>query len=78
MPPREITARFTYVRFHGVEGKYNGSYPDERLAGWAAWLAAIIRIARFRGASLLAAVNHPPPPTRSRFIKFVTSGVTHE
>jgi uncharacterized protein YecE (DUF72 family) len=39
-PPREITARFTYVRFHGVDGKYNGSYPDERLARWADWLRA--------------------------------------
>ncbi|HEU4889989.1 MAG TPA: DUF72 domain-containing protein [Vicinamibacterales bacterium] len=27
-----------YVRFHGASGRYNGSYPDDRLADWAAWL----------------------------------------
>jgi len=29
---------FVYVRFHGSSGTYNGSYPDDRLADWAAWL----------------------------------------
>jgi uncharacterized protein YecE (DUF72 family) len=28
-----------YVRFHGASGRYDGSYPDARLAHWAAWLA---------------------------------------
>jgi uncharacterized protein YecE (DUF72 family) len=28
-----------YVRFHGTSGHYAGSYPDERLATWAAALA---------------------------------------
>jgi len=27
-----------YVRFHGASGRYNGSYPDDRLADWAQWL----------------------------------------
>jgi uncharacterized protein YecE (DUF72 family) len=27
-----------YVRFHGASGRYDGSYPDERLADWAEWL----------------------------------------
>jgi uncharacterized protein YecE (DUF72 family) len=27
-----------YVRFHGASGRYDGSYPDERLADWARWL----------------------------------------
>ena len=27
-----------YVRFHGAAGRYDGSYPDERLEDWAAWL----------------------------------------
>ena len=27
-----------YVRFHGASGRYNGSYPEERLADWARWL----------------------------------------
>ena len=40
VPPCELTARFTYVRFHGVEGKYHGSYPEARLARWAEWLRA--------------------------------------
>jgi uncharacterized protein YecE (DUF72 family) len=29
---------FVYVRFHGVT-RYGGRYDDERLAGWADWLA---------------------------------------
>jgi uncharacterized protein YecE (DUF72 family) len=31
-----ITADFTYVRLHGPEGAYQGSYPDETLKRWAA------------------------------------------
>ena len=27
-----------YVRFHGASGRYDGSYPDGRLAEWAGWL----------------------------------------
>ena len=27
-----------YVRFHGASGRYDGSYPDDRLADWAQWL----------------------------------------
>lgn len=33
--PQEITADFTYIRFHGTTGRYAGSYPDEMLTGWA-------------------------------------------
>jgi uncharacterized protein YecE (DUF72 family) len=29
-----------YVRFHGASGRYDGSYPDDRLADWADWLQA--------------------------------------
>jgi uncharacterized protein YecE (DUF72 family) len=29
---------FVYVRFHGASGRYDGSYPEDRLAPWAAWL----------------------------------------
>jgi uncharacterized protein YecE (DUF72 family) len=32
----EITADFTYVRLHGPGGAYQGSYPEETLAQWAA------------------------------------------
>lgn len=34
--PREITANFTYIRFHGpTSAKYWGSYPDRELRAWA-------------------------------------------
>lgn len=36
--PPEVTARFTYVRFHGASGRYNGAYPIETLEYWARWL----------------------------------------
>lgn len=37
---RAITARFTYVRFHGTTGRYNGAYADAALDDWADWLVA--------------------------------------
>lgn len=33
--PREMTADFAYLRFHGMDGRYGGSYPDHVLANWA-------------------------------------------
>jgi uncharacterized protein YecE (DUF72 family) len=33
--PKELTANFTYVRFHGSGRSYGGSYPDEHLREWA-------------------------------------------
>jgi uncharacterized protein YecE (DUF72 family) len=33
--PRTITAGWVYVRLHGPEGKYAGSYSDAALAAWA-------------------------------------------
>ena len=34
--PKEITADFTYIRFHGpTSAKYWGSYADKELRGWA-------------------------------------------
>ena len=38
--PRLVTARFTYVRFHGATRRYDGGYPQPVLEGWAEWLAA--------------------------------------
>jgi len=35
---RERVGPFVYVRFHGAGGTYSGSYPDDRLHGWADWL----------------------------------------
>jgi uncharacterized protein YecE (DUF72 family) len=31
---------FVYVRFHGASAKYGGGYSEDRLRGWADWLAA--------------------------------------
>jgi uncharacterized protein YecE (DUF72 family) len=36
--PRAIVGPFVYVRFHGWT-KYAGRYADDRLDGWAEWLA---------------------------------------
>lgn len=38
--PRLLTARFTYVRFHGATGRYNGAYPPDAIEEWAEWLVA--------------------------------------
>jgi uncharacterized protein YecE (DUF72 family) len=37
--PRELTANFTYVRFHGpTSAKYWGSYSERDLHAWADWI----------------------------------------
>lgn len=33
--PKKITADFIYVRLHGPEGAYQGSYSTQELSGWA-------------------------------------------
>jgi uncharacterized protein YecE (DUF72 family) len=33
--PKELTADFTYIRFHGSGSCYGGHYPDEQLRKWA-------------------------------------------
>jgi uncharacterized protein YecE (DUF72 family) len=33
--PVVVTAGFVYIRLHGPEGRYNGSYSDQALASWA-------------------------------------------
>jgi uncharacterized protein YecE (DUF72 family) len=33
--PVEVTADFVYLRLHGPDGPYQGSYDDRALAGWA-------------------------------------------
>jgi uncharacterized protein YecE (DUF72 family) len=38
--PRLLTARFTYVRFHGGARRYDGAYAEDVLSGWAEWLSA--------------------------------------
>ncbi len=43
LSPREVTADFVYLRLHGPDGAYRGSYDHATLAGWAgafsAWAA---------------------------------------
>jgi uncharacterized protein YecE (DUF72 family) len=33
--PVEVTADFAYVRLHGPDDKYQGSYPNSKLSSWA-------------------------------------------
>lgn len=46
--PRELTADFTYVRFHGTSGRYGGTYTEETLRTWAdqisEWIPRLGRI----------------------------------
>jgi uncharacterized protein YecE (DUF72 family) len=51
---RERVGPIVYVRFHGASGHYNGGYPDDRLAEWAAWLKA----QRAEGADVYAYFNN--------------------
>lgn len=37
---RELTADFTYTRFHGTTGRYAGNYPDHLLREWAKQIAS--------------------------------------
>jgi uncharacterized protein YecE (DUF72 family) len=37
--PLKITADFAYIRLHGPGGKYQGSYSDHALGGWARQLS---------------------------------------
>ncbi len=41
-PPRLVTGRMAYVRFHGTDGRYAGNYPDHMLHDWANWLKALV------------------------------------
>jgi uncharacterized protein YecE (DUF72 family) len=41
--PKKVTADFVYIRLHGPDGAYAGSYDDHALSGWSSdfdrWLA---------------------------------------
>ena len=53
--PDEITADFTYIRFHGpTSAKYFGSYSDQELRWWAR------RIERWRLKEVYAYFNNDP------------------
>jgi uncharacterized protein YecE (DUF72 family) len=43
LSPKRVTADFVYVRLHGPDGPYQGSYSTRTLAGWAgaftSWLS---------------------------------------
>ena len=51
---RQRVGPFIYVRFHGASGRYDGSYGEDRLEGWAEWL----RAQRLSGAELYAYFNN--------------------
>jgi len=38
--PTELTAGFTYIRFHGATGRYQGEYTDDMLVKWADLIAS--------------------------------------
>jgi uncharacterized protein YecE (DUF72 family) len=40
-PPRIVTGEVAYVRFHGIDGRYGGNYPDHVLEDWADWMRSI-------------------------------------
>ncbi|HET7113142.1 MAG TPA: DUF72 domain-containing protein [Pyrinomonadaceae bacterium] len=55
--PREVTADFTYLRFHGpTSTKYWGSYSDRQLREWAEW----IQQQRRKLSSIYAYFNNDP------------------
>jgi uncharacterized protein YecE (DUF72 family) len=54
--PRLAVGPVAYVRFHGGLGKYWWRYPDERLLGWADWMADQAR----GGRSVWAYFNNDP------------------
>jgi uncharacterized protein YecE (DUF72 family) len=35
LSPKEVTAKFVYIRLHGPGGPYQGKYDTQTLAGWA-------------------------------------------
>ncbi|MDQ2843941.1 MAG: DUF72 domain-containing protein [Acidobacteriota bacterium] len=41
--PLHVTADFTYLRLHGPGGKYQGTYSEEALVGWAERIAGWLR-----------------------------------
>ncbi len=41
--PNEVTADFVYVRLHGPDGTYKGSYSTQDLSGWAGAISSWVR-----------------------------------
>ncbi len=52
--PREITADFVYLRYHGTGGGYAGGYSPQKLSAEARW----IRGRRDRGLDVYAYFNN--------------------
>jgi len=51
---KELTAGFTYLRFHGPRGEYTRRYPAQDLAGWAGAISSWLR----RGIDVYAFFNN--------------------
>ena len=59
---RPFVGPFVYVRFHGTNGRYHGSYSDAALSAWAQTLAA-----RWRsGQPVYAYFNNDPNADATR------------
>ncbi len=43
LSPKEVTADFVYIRLHGPEGAYEGSYDQQTLSGWAGAMSSWAR-----------------------------------
>ncbi|MFL9966478.1 DUF72 domain-containing protein [Paraburkholderia sediminicola] len=50
----DLTADFVYIRLHGTESRYSGTYPDEALDFWAARIDAWRRGSQPADARLIA------------------------
>jgi uncharacterized protein YecE (DUF72 family) len=55
----DLTADFVYIRLHGTESKYAGSYPDAALDQWAARIDAWRHGSQPTDARLIAPDDHP-------------------
>jgi uncharacterized protein YecE (DUF72 family) len=55
----DLTADFVYIRLHGTESKYAGSYPDTALDQWAARIDAWRDGSQPTDARLIAPDDHP-------------------
>jgi uncharacterized protein YecE (DUF72 family) len=44
--PRVVTGGMVYIRFHGVEGRYQGNYSNDTLREWADWIKSQAGVVR--------------------------------
>ncbi len=44
--PKVVTADYVYIRLHGPDGPYQGSYSDQELSGWAGAISSWISLGK--------------------------------